>query len=103
MTETVAANRGAEVGVSFWVGDDIEGARVSGDLSAWSLLEVRVVQHSPEDALRFSFNGMVLEPDSVSTHYGGMVATSAVRAGLPERINTYRESHAAPSAFCRPG
>ena len=51
----------------FWVGDDIEGARVSGDLSAWSLLEVRVVQHSPEDALRFSINGMVLEPDSVST------------------------------------
>jgi len=84
------------------VGDDIEGARVSGDLSAWSLLEVRVVQHSPSDALRFSFNGMVLDgPDSVSTHYGGMVATSAVRAGLPERINTYRESHAASARILR--
>ena len=79
---------GVPAKVRFMVGDRLEEARLEDELDR-VILGVRVVQYCPEDQLRFRFNGEVVSPSRVSHFYGGLVAYSAARGGLPERIDTH--------------
>ena len=80
--------QGVPARVSLLVGDGLEAARHDGELDGVTL-GVRVVQYCPEDRLVFQFNGEVISPTRASHFYGGIVAYTAARGGLPERIDTH--------------
>ncbi len=74
--------------VPFIVGDDLDAARTDGELKA-ARLGVRILRCCPEDLLLFRFNGTVVSPKEITHIYGGVVAYTAHRGGLPERIDTH--------------
>ncbi len=76
------------VRVPFLVGDDLEAARNDDELKAVRL-GVRILRCCPEDLFMFRFNGAVVSPAEINHIYGGVVAYTAHRSGLPERIDTH--------------
>lgn len=84
----ITLEEGDTATVPLLVGDDLAGARDDGELRALTL-RVRIVQYCPEDELAFAVNGQTLRPMDISHFYGGLVAYSAHRGGLPERIDTH--------------
>ena len=81
---------GKPVTVPVHVGEDLDSARIDGELEGVTLA-VRIVQTGPHDIISFRFNGEQLSSDQakVTSYYGGLVSYSASRGGLPARIDTH--------------
>ncbi|MEW6750466.1 MAG: hypothetical protein AB1505_05745 [Candidatus Latescibacterota bacterium] len=84
----VTLAEGTPARVPLRVGDALGAARRDGELEGVTL-GVRLVQHCPEDEVRFRFNGQPVAPSRVRHFYGGLVGYGAARAGLPPRIDTH--------------
>ena len=79
---------GVGTAVPFLVGDRLREAEADGEVDGVEL-QVRILQHCPEDELAFTFNGTEISPARTSHFYGGLVSYGAARGGLPERIDTH--------------
>ena len=88
----IELEEGVSAEVVFSVGDDLEAAQRDGELER-ATLGVRIVQYCQEDEIAFRFNGKMLEPGRITHFYGGLVAYTASRSGLPERIDTHYWFH----------
>lgn len=88
----VELEEGVAARVVFNVADDLEAAQRDNELERVTL-GVRLMQHCPEDEVIFQFNGETLELGRVSHFYGGLVAYTAQRSGLPHRIDTHHWFH----------
>ena len=94
---------GVGAAVPFLVGDRLREAEADGEVDGVEL-QVRILQHCPEDELAFTFNGTEISPARTSHFYGGLVSYGAARGGLPERIDTHHWfSFDLPSAIVQEG